>query len=188
MTEPSQKITKALLFAAIKHADQRRKGMRQEPYINHLAEVADLLARHTDGTNTDLICAGLLHDAIEDSGTKFEELVREFGPIVANIVQECTDDKSLPKTVRKRLQAQTAPHKSHAAKMVKLADKISNLHTILESPPPDWDLARRQEYFSWSKSVIDGCRGVNAGLEGAFDNIYNKGVKELGMETRANWT
>lgn len=182
MTEASQKLTKALLFAARKHTDQRRKGERAEPYVNHLAEVAELLARHTGGSDTDLICAGLLHDTIEDTATKREELVREFGENVADIVCECTDDKSLPKAERKRLQAANAPHKSDRAKMVKMADKISNLNSILESPPPDWDLARKQEYFDWAKSVVDGCRGVNAGLESEFDNTYRRGAKAFGMK------
>ena len=182
MTEPAQKLTKAMLFAAKKHTDQRRKGERAEPYVNHLIEVAELLASHTDGKNTDLICAGILHDTIEDTGTKYEELVREFGENVADIVRECTDDKSLPKAERKRLQIENAPHKSDAAKMVKMADKISNLRSILDSPPPDWDLVRKQQYFDWAKKVVDGCRGVNAGLEGEFDNTYKKGAKAFGMK------
>ena len=71
-----QKLTKAMFFAAQKHTDQRRKGARAEPYINHIAEVVDLLAQHTDGKNIDLLCAGALHDTVEDTGTKREELVR----------------------------------------------------------------------------------------------------------------
>lgn len=176
-----QKLTKAMFFAAQKHTDQRRKGARAEPYINHIAEVVDLLAQHTDGTNIDLLCAGALHDTVEDTGTKREELVREFGENVADIVMECTDDKSLDKAERKRLQVVNAPHKSDNAKMVKMADKISNLKTILASPPPDWSEARKQEYFTWAKAVVDGCRGVNKGLEAEFDKTYARGVKQFGM-------
>jgi (p)ppGpp synthase/HD superfamily hydrolase len=181
MTEPARKLSKALLFAAKKHTDQRRKGERAEPYVNHLIEVVDLLAQHTDGKNADLLCAGALHDTIEDTGTKYEELKREFGENVADIVRECTDDKSLPKAERKRLQAANAPHKSDNAKMVKMADKTSNLRSILESPPPDWTLERKLEYFTWAKSVVDGCRGVNAGLEGEFDRTYKQGMKTFGL-------
>ena len=178
----AQKLTKALLFAAKKHTDQRRKGERGEPYVNHLAEVADLLALHTGGADTDLICAGLLHDTIEDTNTKYDELAREFGENVADIVQECRDDKSLPKQERKRLQAENAPHKSDSAKMVKMADKISNLRSILDSPPPDWGLERKQEYFNWAKSVVDGCRGVNQGLEDEFDRTFLRGAKTFGIK------
>lgn len=181
MTSSTRILSRALLFAAKKHTDQRRKGERAEPYVNHLIEVVDLLATHTDGKDADLLAAGALHDTIEDTGTKYEELKKEFGENVADIVQECTDDKSLPKAERKRLQAENAPHKSDRAKMVKMADKISNLRSILDSPPPDWSLARKQEYFTWAKSVVDGCRGVNEGLEGEFDKTYAKGVQKFGM-------
>jgi len=176
-----KKLTRAMTFAAQKHTDQRRKGERAEPYVNHLIEVVDLLAQHTDGTDIDLLCAGMLHDTVEDTKTTREELVREFGENVADIVMECTDDKSLPKAERKRLQIVNAPHKSDAAKMVKMADKISNLKTILTSPPPDWSEQRKQEYFAWAKQVVDGCRGVNKGLEAEFDTVFKKGAKQFGM-------
>lgn len=176
-----QKLTRAMSFAAQKHTDQRRKGARAEPYINHLVEVVDLLVQHTGGQDIDLLCAGMLHDTVEDTDTTKEELVRAFGENVADIVMECTDDKHLPKETRKRLQVEHAPHKSDAAKMVKMADKISNLRAILTSPPPDWSEQRKQEYFTWAKAVVDGCRGVNAGLEKEFDSVYKKGAAHYGM-------
>ncbi len=64
MTNAILTLTKALNFAARKHTDQRRKGEREEPYINHLAEVARLLADATDGDDLDLVLAGLLHDTV----------------------------------------------------------------------------------------------------------------------------
>ncbi|MDP2206098.1 MAG: HD domain-containing protein [Alphaproteobacteria bacterium] len=179
MTAPIPSLTRALMFAAQKHTDQRRKGERAEPYVNHLIDVVDTLARHTDGADVDLLMAGALHDTIEDTETKYEELKREFGENVADIVRECTDDKSLPKAERKRLQAENAPHKSERARMVKIADKTSNLRSILDSPPPDWDNARKLEYFDWSKSVVDGCRGINAGLEREFDDLHKKGTAKF---------
>ena len=166
------KVAHALDFAARTHAGQRRKGEAKEPYINHLAEVARLVAEATDGTDTDLVVAALLHDSYEDRGVTADELAREFGRDVADIVLECTDDKSLPKPERKRLQAETAPHKSDRARMLKLADKTSNLRSILASPPSHWDLERKRTYFEWAASVVAGCRGLNARLEAAFDAEY----------------
>jgi len=179
MTSPVPNLTRALMFAAQKHTDQRRKGARAEPYVNHLIEVVDLLARHTGGANEAVLLAGALHDTVEDTATTREELVKAFGENVADIVMECTDDKSLPKMERKRLQVEHAPHKSDNAKMVKMADKISNLKAILESPPPDWSDARKLEYFNWAKDVVDGCRGVNAGLEKEFDRLHVRGIKKF---------
>ncbi len=161
-------FTQALVFAADRHADQRRKGEAQEPYINHLAEVALLTAEATGGRDTSLVIAALLHDAIEDTDTTFEELSAEFGSDVAMLVQEVTDDKSLPWAERKRLQVETAPNKSHRAKVIKLADKISNLRSIAQSPPREWTPERRAGYVDWAENVAKGLIGGNSFLEQEF--------------------
>ncbi len=179
MTNAIQSITKALDFAARKHTDHRRKGEREEPYINHLAEVARLLADATDGDDLDLVLAGLLHDTIEHTKTTYDELVTEFWAVVADLVAEVTDDKSLEKAERKRRQVETAPSKSDRAKMIKIADKTSNLRSIAASPPKDWSVERRREYFKWARKVAAGCRGVNAKLEGRFNEAYATGAATL---------
>ena len=172
-------VARALDFAARKHSKQRRKGEAGEPYVNHLAEVARLVAEATGGKDTVAVLAALLHDAIEDTPTPREELEREFGREVAEIVAEVTDDKSLPKTERKRLQVETAPRKSHRAKLVKIADKTSNLWSIAKTPPVDWDLRRQREYFDWAARVVAGCRGTNSTLEKWFDEAHAAGLEAL---------
>jgi (p)ppGpp synthase/HD superfamily hydrolase len=166
------RLARAMDFAARAHANQRRKGAAREPYFNHLAEVAWMLAEATEGHDVDLVIAGLLHDAIEDQGVKQDELAATFGRDVADLVSAVTDDKSLPKEVRKRLQVENAPNKSPRAKMLKIADKTANLRAILNSPPPDWSHERRVRYFEWAAAVVAGCRGVNARLEAQFDHEY----------------
>ena len=79
--------------------------------------------------------AALLHDTVEDTETSIAELELAFGPTVARIVQEVTDDKALPKHERKRLQVEHAPHCSHQAKLVKLADKLYNLRDLNRCTP-----------------------------------------------------
>ena len=76
-----------------------------------------------------VILAAILHDTIEDTEATPDEIRSLFGEEVLGIVLECTDDKSLPYLDRKRLQIETAPHKSEKAKLVKLADKICNSMT-----------------------------------------------------------
>jgi (p)ppGpp synthase/HD superfamily hydrolase len=176
MIEAVLLIARALDFAARKHVDQRRKGEAEEPYINHLAEVANLLAEATGGEDAVLVAAGLLHDTIEDVGVTHAELAQAFGPEVADLVREVTADKSLPKQERKRLQVEHAPHKSGRARQLKIADKTSNLRAIRNSPPKDWDEERKREYFDWARRVVDGCRGVNAKLEATFDEAWKAGV------------
>ncbi len=172
------RITQALDFAARKHVHHRRKGLAAEPYINHLAEVALLLAEATAGKDTELVMAGLLHDCIEDQGVGFEDLAELLGADVAGLVREVTDDKSLEKAERKRLQVAHAPHISARGKMLKIADKISNLHSMKSSPPKHWDEQRRREYFEWAKAVVAGCRGVSKSLEAKFDEAYRSGSSE----------
>lgn len=173
-------VARALDFAARRHSDQRRKGEAAEPYVNHLAEVARLVAEATEGRDMVAVLAALLHDTIEDTGTTRAELEREFGPEVAAIVAEVTDDKGLPKPERKRLQVENAPHKSTRAKLIKIADKTSNLRAIAASPPVDWDLKRQRDYFDWAARVVAGCRGVNASLEKWFDEAHAAGLEALG--------
>ena len=170
------RISRALDYAAQKHSAQRRKGVAQEPYINHLAEVALLLAEATEGRDVNLVIAGLLHDCIEDQGVKYEELVALFDADIAGLVREVTDDKKLLKPERKRLQVVNTPHKSDRAKMIKLADKTSNLRAVRSSPPHDWDAQRKKEYFAWAKEVAAGCGNVNAYLSAKFDDAYRAGA------------
>jgi (p)ppGpp synthase/HD superfamily hydrolase len=170
MSDPGLLLTvSAADFAARRHVNQRRKGATAEPYFNHLAEVATLLADATGGSDPALVAAGFLHDTLEDTPTEYEELAARFGKDVAGLVAAVTDDKSLPKAERKRLQVETAPQKSERARLLKLADKISNLRSLATSPPADWDVARALDYVDWAERVAAGCRGINAKLEHAFD-------------------
>ena len=164
-----QKILEALQFAAHKHRDDRRKDVAASPYINHPIALANVLWQEAAVHEPDVICAALLHDTVEDTQTTEAELVERFGRKIAGIVMEVTDDKSLEKPERKRMQIEHAPHLSREAKLVKLADKISNLRDVAASPPKDWPLKRRQEYFDWAKQVVDGMRGVHPKLEQLFD-------------------
>ena len=165
-------LLKALAFAASKHKDQRRKDVQASPYINHPISLANILCNEAHITDINVVCAALLHDTIEDTDTSEEELEQEFGSDIRDIVLAVSDDKTLEKSERKQRQIDHAKQLSHEAKLVKLADKISNLRDISESPPAEWSLERRQEYFDWAKSVIDQIRGTNEPLESIFDEIY----------------
>lgn len=172
-------LTRAFVFAADKHSHQRRKGENAEPYVNHLAEVAHLLAVAVEGRDANLIAAGLLHDTLEDTETTSDELVDAFNADIAALVREVTDDTTLPKLERKRLQVERAAHKSDRAKMLKLADKTSNLRGIVTSPPAGWSVARRLEYVAWGREVAIGLRGVHAGLEALFDEAADMAERAL---------
>ena len=168
-------VSRAADFAAERHRDQRRKGKGQVPYVNHLADVARLLAVATKGADAELVAAGWLHDTVEDTATSHNELASAFGDDVASLVREVTDDKSLPKAERKRLQVVKTPAKTPRAKMIKLADLTSNLRQL----PDDWEAQRIHDYFEWADQVAAGCRGVNAELERTFDQTAASGKAAL---------
>ncbi len=171
-TAPVQRILAAARFAAEKHAGQKRKGLAREPYINHLIEVAELIAASSETLDTNLVMAGLLHDTLEDTDATAQELEQHFGRDVTSLVLEATDDKSLPKETRKALQIETALHKSPRAQTLKLADKISNLRSLLASPPAEWSPARKRQYFEWARRVVEGFTAPNGVLKAQFDKTY----------------
>lgn len=169
------RLLQATKFAAEKHAHRRRKNADATPDINHPIEVAEHLARVGGISDEDVLIAALLHDTIEDTKTSYEEIETIFGTRVANIVMECTDDKSLAKSERKRLQIVNAPRKSSEAKCVKLADKTCNLASILVDPPVGWSMQRQQEYFEWAERVVQGLLGVNHHLDSCAIDVLTRG-------------
>ncbi|CAN6135320.1 HD/PDEase domain [Methylophilaceae bacterium] len=171
---------KAVAFAADKHRNQRRKDLEASPYINHPIALSNVLANEGGIVNTDVLCAAVLHDTIEDTETTEQELIDLFGAKITSIVMEVTDDKSLSKEVRKQMQIEHAAHISKEAKMVKLADKICNLRDILASPPSNWTDERKFEYFQWAENVVSGLRGTNIGMERIFDELLVRGTECFG--------
>ncbi|WP_448034645.1 HD domain-containing protein [Bradyrhizobium liaoningense] len=170
MLSPIRLVSEAAELAAHRHNGMARKGRGNEPYVNHLAEVANLLAIATDGADAELVAAGWLHDAIEDTDTTAEELAQRFSARVASLVAECTDDMSLPKAERRRRQVMDAPRKSAGAKLIKIADKISNTGARIQTDPSAEERDDLADYVEWATQVVAGCRGGNAWLDEKFDD------------------
>jgi len=173
------KLLEAASFAAQRHTGHHRKGNDKQPYINHPLEVANLLANVGRVDDVDVLIAAILHDTVEDVGVTKEEIVEKFGERVAGIVMEVTDDKTLPKEERKRLQVEHAPHLSPEAKLVKLGDKISNIIDVTNNPPDGWHIERRKQYIDWGENVIAGLRGSNQPLEDLFDATVKRARQEF---------
>lgn len=165
-------LLEALAFASRKHRHQRRKDPEASPYINHPIMLADILWNEAGVRDLTAVVACILHDTVEDTATTLAEIEHAFGAHIASVVAEVTDDKTLPKHVRKQLQVVHAKSASHQAKLVKLADKIANLRDLTTSPPASWSQERIAEYFEWSRSVIDALRGDHPVLEALFDEAY----------------
>ena len=168
-------VIRAVEFAAQKHRMQRRKDSDSSPYINHPIALMHVLCIDGGITEPVILAAAALHDTIEDTETTEKELRTMFGDEIASLVLEMTDDKSLPKAARKRLQIEHAQHMSREAALVKLADKICNLRDVAVNPPAEWSVERRMEYFEWAKAVVDGLPQVSAELLGLFNAAYAAG-------------
>ena len=149
--------------------------MSQTPYVNHLITVADLIANVGGVSDPAVLAAAVLHDVVEDAGVTNAEVAERFGADVASLVAEVTDDRSLAREERQRLQIEHAPHLTPRAKLIKLADKIANVTDVIERPPATWSRRRCTEYLAWSAVVVAGCRGANAGLERRFDEVIARG-------------
>jgi hypothetical protein len=169
MASEVRRLTEALAFAAEAHRNHRRKGASQEPYINHLIEVLDLVAS-VEGGDMDVLIAALLHDVLEDTLTDYDGLVARFGERVARIVQENSDDMTLPKPERGRARLASIGKKSREARLVKFADIISNLRAIVISPPAGWSKHRRLGYLDSCRNLVEAGRGCNAEIERIFED------------------
>ncbi|XP_048886575.1 guanosine-3',5'-bis(diphosphate) 3'-pyrophosphohydrolase MESH1 [Brienomyrus brachyistius] len=178
MNSEAALLLETVNFAAEKHRNQRRKDPEETPYINHPIGVARILSQEAGITDIEVLQAALLHDTVEDTDTSLAELEATFGPTVARIVQEVTDDKTLPKQERKRQQVVHAPHCSHQAKLVKLSDKLYNLRDLNRCTPVGWTAERVQEYFVWAAEVVRGLRGTSMVLEESLGYLF----KQRGIE------
>lgn len=186
MTTPNAAIARvvdAIAFATHAHRFQTRKDDPPTPYINHPVALVRVLAVEAGIDDPDVLCAAALHDYLEDCcrGPQHGEptvdegraILRDrFGPTVLAYVEAVTDDKSLDKAERKRLQVVHAPHAPYGARLVKLADKTCNLRDIAATPPADWDTQRRRDYFDWAKRVVDQIRGTHPRLAALFDTAH----------------
>lgn len=180
-----QNVLKAAHQAALWHAGQRRKGTNQEPYVNHLLEVSQLVASSPEGRGEEnAVIAALLHDAIEDQGVTAEIIAEMFNRDVAGLVLEVTDDKSLDNQVRKALQIANAPHKSPRAALIKLADKISNVTAVANDPPVHWGLERCVAYVAWSRAVVKGLPLASPSLLAQFETVATRADRIIGAATQ----
>jgi GTP diphosphokinase / guanosine-3',5'-bis(diphosphate) 3'-diphosphatase len=129
-------IEKAIAYATEKHGGQMRKS--GEPYINHLINVAYILATLRVGPST--IAAGLLHDVLEDCGISKEELTRAFDSETATIVESVTKIGNIKFTDEKEYMAVNhrkifiAMAKDIRVILVKLVDRLHNMRTLQYQP------------------------------------------------------
>ncbi|MCW8889157.1 MAG: HD domain-containing protein [Sedimenticola sp.] len=143
-------------FSTASHNGQLLPGT-DLPYINHIANVAmevmSAIARQPtlDEPNLSIQCA-LLHDTLEDTEVTYDELVTRFGASVSEGVLALTKNKQLP-TKQEQMADSLAriQQQSHEIWIVKLADRITNLHT----PPGHWSKEKIRAYRAEAITILD---------------------------------
>ena len=164
--EKSEKVLRAVAFAAEKHKLHARTNAQKTPYIIHPLGVADQIMRIGNVYDVNVIVAALLHDVLDDTGTKREEIVAQFGEKVADYVDEMTENLKLSSKERNKLQIIHALHQSHEVAVIKLSDKLHNLNTLMTDPPSGWSQDRMDQYFQWAQAVIENLPAVSDSLKG----------------------
>ncbi len=129
-------IEKAYRFADEKHEGQVRKS--GDPYVSHCIGVAEIIAELGGGPKT--ICAGFLHDTIEDTDATKEDIKKLFGDEVAEMVEALTkvtrlsDYKNVEFTAENHRKIFVAMAKDVRVIIVKLADRLHNMRTLQFQP------------------------------------------------------
>lgn len=129
---------KAMMFAREAHKDQVRK-YTANPYVDHLAEVAGIVATVVDGQHPEradaMIAVAWLHDCVEDQDVSLEEIERRFGLFVAIGVSGLSDVEQGNRAERKRLSRERLAKCNGWIQTIKCADLISNTSSIVKHDP-----------------------------------------------------
>lgn len=184
MTAGYSSVFDALEFAARCHRLQRRKDADASPYINHLISVASTLATVGGVQEPKILISALLHDTLEDTTATPEQLEALFGRPVRMVVEELTDDTSLPSERRKAAQVERSTRLSMEARLIKLADKLCNVRDLSHAPPMTWSDERKRRYVAWADSVVGHCRGLNSALEEEYDRVREEALRQIGRASK----
>ncbi|MBV6655615.1 MAG: bifunctional (p)ppGpp synthetase/guanosine-3',5'-bis(diphosphate) 3'-pyrophosphohydrolase [Mameliella sp.] len=176
-------LLNALQFAAVKHQYQRRGGYDRLPYINHLIKVTNALMSRCGITDANVLLAAVLHDIIEDTDVTAADIEARFGAEVSAIVVELTDDMELPYVVRKQRQLDTATQLSKGARVIRLADKASNIEDIF-TYPLNWTLDKKEAYLRNSTQIAAIIKGEYPALDQWFEDTAEWATHQLEKQRR----
>ncbi|MAW89156.1 MAG: phosphohydrolase [Phyllobacteriaceae bacterium] len=163
----ARRIADATLFAARAHAGQVREDSG-EPYVNHLAEVAAFLSA-LEPFDPVLVTAAWLHDVVEDTAFTLDDIQMLFGSEVAELVSDVTDPPGIKGKARRDRQVTHTRESGPRVKLLKLADKTSNVEELIGLPADRFDRKGNERYLKWARRVVDVCRGLAPDLEARFD-------------------
>jgi (p)ppGpp synthase/HD superfamily hydrolase len=155
---------RAIDFAARAHRGQKVPG-KPYTYIVHLSNVtmeimAAICAQGVNDPDLAVTC-GLLHDVIEDTRVRHEQIEEIFGKKVADGVLALSEDRRILKGRRLEDSIGRIREQAREIWMVKLADRITNL----QKPPGHWPTEKRKEYLQDAEYILESLSGCNVHLE-----------------------
>lgn len=174
-------VLEAARYATEAHDGAYRKNAKGEPYVVHPLRVAQRLAFHGYEDSV-LLQAAILHDVVEDTETPIGEIEAKFGPLVAALVAEVTDDKTKSQVERKRAQVEHITTISAAAAAIKLSDAIDNLMDLTASTPRGWSVQKVQGYMVWKATIADKIVGMHPHLDSVLSVIFAGKVTVDGVD------
>jgi (p)ppGpp synthase/HD superfamily hydrolase len=148
--ETAAAVAAAVVFARDRHGEQRRPT--GAPYLDHLLEALEVLVRGAGVKDRDVLCAAVLHDVVEDTPCTVEEISEAFGPKVAELVGWVTIPEPAPGQAKAEVKEAYLRRLRHApaqARLVKLADRASNVQTLRNLAPE-----RQRRYFAQTVTYI----------------------------------
>lgn len=166
----------ALDFATKAHGEQQRKYTK-EPYIEHPKRVAKIV--QSVPHSVEMICAAYLHDVVEDTPVKIEEIRKKFGKKVAGLVEELTDEymkvkyPHLNRRTRKDKEVERQANMSKEAKTIKLADVIDNTPDIVKNDP------------GFGRKYLHEMEKLTRVLVGGDHTLYERARKEVAEGKKA---
>src|SRR3954451_10545496 len=159
-------IEKALQIAARAHVNQRRKGS-DIPYIVHPAAVGMILMKA--GYSDTLVAAGILHDTVEDTDLTLKDIEREFGAVISEIVEGCSEpDKSLSWDQRKQHTIEFLKSASSEIRVVACADKLHNIRSMIYDYEQygeeiwSWFNAGKEKQKWYYSNIVESMKYVNS--------------------------
>ena len=180
-TEVLTTVWTTLVYCAEKHHGHFWKRRTDTPFLYHLIDVFDLLWNPGQIRDVEVLTAALLHDVLEKSDTLPPEIQQKFGSRICKIVLELTDDENITRRERYRRQVEHAASLSLEARIIKIADKASNVRNLVKNAPEHWSRDKLSDYVQAAREVVDQIRGIHSELEAEFDRAYHDCLCQLNL-------
>lgn len=180
----SERLEKAIGIAAVAHNGQKRKGRDNIPYIAHPFNVGVILMNM--GFDEDAVIAGILHDTIEDTQYSYEDIKKDFGKHVADLVKRVTNPDGASYDACKKFQQETLKDAPIEVKAIKAADLLHNTYSKVKAIR-DGDTDIWKDFSFDQEKIVREDRKLVASLKYGWDHpIFDLITNYLNLIEKSN--